>query len=237
MENNLSLTQLSLKIENNDLAIESNPEQENANIEKAVKCFDCEKVFDQSFWKRVKTKLKGETPIECINCSEIFCSDCYKNEIRYSRKNPNKKGYSCNNCLEETRIDKDRLFLPVNTVKDSLEDVMNQLLDLKNVAEPIINDKIVPLLNDTKELVMSTQKTVDEAKNYLPTLSENLNSIINNALIVINKSQEKVENIPDLVLEVKKLNKNFSLMLILLASMIGVLFLGEIIIIAKFIFD
>lgn len=234
MEGNLSLTDII--IQKNEIVIESNAEQENTNVVKAVKCFSCKKLFDQSFWNRVKTKIKGETPIECINCSEIFCSDCYKNEIRYSRKTPNKKGYSCNNCLEETRVDNNVLFLPVNTVKDSLEDVKNQILDFKNVAEPIINDKIIPLLNDTKELVLSTQKTVDEAKNYLPALSENINSIINNALVVINKSQEKVENIPDLVHEIKKLNKNFSLMLILLASMIGVLFLGEIIIIAKFIF-
>lgn len=76
MENNLSLT------------------KKNIKLEKHKKCFPSKKAFEISFWNKLKTTFTRGKPFECINCNEVFCTNCYKNEIKTKRKNPYKNGYS-----------------------------------------------------------------------------------------------------------------------------------------------
>jgi hypothetical protein len=178
---------------------------------------------DKTSYSRKLKSLIIETHKTCIICQENFCSECFTIETRYN-KELTQKGYVCPNCIENTHKNIDRFSIPLTQINNSIQDLREQVNEIK---ENTIDESLIPLINNTSQLLLEVKTNIPELKDDIKTLIENGNNLLL-------RSEDKLNKLPE---QLNDLNKNLSRMFSLFGFISILLITGQILLLVKILFQ
>lgn len=191
------------------------------NENTSVNC-KCDKSSKISYFRPIKNLIKNPHKT-CIVCNEVFCSECHTIETRYN-KEFTKKGYTCPNCIENTHKNIDRFSIPLTQINNSIQDLREQVNEIK---ENTIDESLIPLINNTSQLLLEVKTNIPELKDDIKTLIENGNNLLL-------RSEDKLNKLPE---QLNDLNKNLSRMFSLFGFISILLITGQILLLVKILFQ
>lgn len=200
---------------------------ENASLEvitnenTSVNC-KCDKSSKISYFRPIKNLITNPHKT-CIVCNEVFCSECHTIETRYN-KELTQKGYVCPNCIENTHKNIDRFSIPLTQINNSIQDLREQVNEIK---ENTIDESLIPLINNTSQLLLEVKTNIPELKDDIKTLIENGNNLLL-------RSEDKLNKLPE---QLNDLNKNLSRMFSLFGFISILLITGQILLLVKILFQ